>query len=323
MSPTATGVPVIDISGLTGAGRADIVMALTHAHRSIGFSQIIGHGIPAETIEALLAASRAFQALPLERRREVALDRLHRGFIEIDTSVDRHSSIETATRPNQSESFMVMREAGPDDPEVLAGTLLAGPNQWPDLPGFRAAVEDYQRRVETVATDVLAALAEGLGDDGTLVGAFDRPTTWLRLLHYPPVAPNAPGDLYGSAPHVDYGGVTLLAHDGTPGLEVLIDGRWTAVEPVEGAIVVNCGQMLERASNGRLLPTAHRVHNRGGTDRWSAAFFLDPHVDTMIAPVPCCVDETDPPRFEPVVFGDVVRAELGASFELHAGLIER
>jgi isopenicillin N synthase-like dioxygenase len=143
------------------------------------------------------------------------------------------------------------------------------------------------------------------------------------LLHYPPVAPNAPGDLYGSAPHVDYGGVTLLTHDGTPGLEVLIDGRWTAVEPVEGAIVVNCGQMLERASNGRLLPTAHRVHNRGGTDRWSAAFFLDPHVDTMIAPVPCCVDETDPPRFEPVVFGDVVRAELSASFEHHAGLIGR
>ena len=117
--------------------------------------------------------------------------------------------------------------------------------------------------------------------------------------------------------------MTLLTHDGTPGLEVLIDGRWTAVEPVEGAIVVNCGQMLERASNGRLLPTAHRVHNRGGTERWSAAFFLDPHVDTVIAPVPCCVDETDPPRFEPVVFGDVVRAELSASFELHAGLIER
>ena len=323
MSPTATGVPVIDISGLRGAGRSEIVGALARAHRTVGFSQILGHGIPGEALDALFDASRTFEALPLKERRQLALDHLHRGFIEIDTSVDRHSSIETATRPNQSESFMVMREAGPDDPEVVAGTLLAGPNQWPDLPGFRAAVEHYQRCVEAVATDVLAALAEGLGDDGALLSAFDRPTTWLRLLHYPPVAPNAPGDLYGSAPHVDYGGVTLLTHDGTPGLEVLIDGRWTAVEPVEGAIVVNCGQMLERASNGRLLPTAHRVHNRGGTERWSAAFFLDPHVDTVIAPVPCCVDETDPPRFEPVVFGDVVRAELGASFELHAGLIDR
>jgi len=323
MSPTATGVPVIDLSALRGAGRAEAVADLTRAHRAVGFSQIVGHGIPGEALDALFDASRAFQALPLEQRRKVALNHLHRGFIEIDTSVDRHSSIETATRPNQSESFMVMREAGPDDPDVLAGALLAGPNQWPDLPGFRAAVEDYQRRVETLAIDVLTALAEGLGDDGTLVGAFDRPTTWLRLLHYPPVAPNAPGDLYGSAPHVDYGGVTLLAHDGTPGLEVLIDDQWVAVEPIEGALVVNCGQMLERATNGRLLPTAHRVHNRGGSDRWSAAFFLDPHVDMVITPVPCCVDETDPSRFAPVVFGDVVRAELGASFELHTALNHR
>jgi len=155
MSPTATGVPVIDISGLRGAGRSEIVGALTRAHRALGFSQIVEHGIPGEVLDALFDASRAFQALPLKKRRQLALDHLHRGFIEIDTSVDRHSSIETATRPNQSESFMVMREAGPDDPEVVAGTLLAGPNQWPDLPGFRAAVEHYQRCVEAVATDVL------------------------------------------------------------------------------------------------------------------------------------------------------------------------
>jgi len=151
MSPTATGVPVIDISDLRGAGRAEVVAALTRAHRAVGFSQIVGHGIPREALDALFDASRAFQALPLEQRREVALNHLHRGFIEIDTSVDRHSSIETATRPNQSESFMVMREAGPDDPDVLAGALLAGPNQWPDLPEFRAAVEHYQRCVKTVA----------------------------------------------------------------------------------------------------------------------------------------------------------------------------
>ena len=314
---------MIDVSGLEGPDRPRIVERLVEAHTTLGFSQIVGHGVPRVVTEALFEVSRGFHSLPIERKRSVALDRLHRGFIEIDTSTDRHSSVETATRPNQSESFMVMREAGPDDPDVLAGALLAGPNQWPDLPGFREAVESYQQQIEPVARGIVAALAEGIGDNGTIIADFERPTTWLRLLHYPPVAPNAPGDLYGSAPHVDYGGVTLLAHDGTPGLEVLIDGRWTAVEPVEGAIVVNCGQMLERASNGRLLPTAHRVHNRGGTDRWSAAFFLDPHVDTMIAPVPCCVDETDPPRFESVVFGDVVRAELSASFEHHAGLIER
>ena len=66
MSPTATGVPVIDISGLRGAGRSEIVGALARAHRTVGFSQILGHGIPDEALDALFDASRTFQALPLK-----------------------------------------------------------------------------------------------------------------------------------------------------------------------------------------------------------------------------------------------------------------
>ena len=179
MSPTATGVPVIDISGLRGAGRSEIVGALARAHRTVGFSQILGHGIPGEALDALFDASRTFQALPLKERRQLALDHLHRGFIEIDTSVDRHSSIETATRPNQSESFMVMREAGPDDPEVVAGTLLAGPNQWPDLPGFRAAYDAYEPGSTFKVFTAAALLENGLVRTDSWFDCENR--TWRYL----------------------------------------------------------------------------------------------------------------------------------------------
>ena len=314
-------IAVIDVSGLGGAHHQHVVERLVEAHTTLGFSQITGHGVPSAVTEALFDASRRFHSLPIERKRMVALDHLHRGFIEIDTSIDRHSSIETATRANQSESFIVMREARHDDPDVIAGALLAGPNQWPDLPGFRESIEAYQHQIEPVARAIVAALAEGIGDDRSIVADFDRPTTWLRMLHYPPVAADAPPDLYGSAPHIDYGGITLLAQDAVGGLEILGPDGWLGVDPVPGALVVNCGQMLERMSNGRLLPTAHRVHNRGGRERWSAAYFFDPHVDTVVAPAPCAVDDTHPPRFEPIVFADVIRAELGASFESHADLL--
>lgn len=314
---------MIDVSGLYGPDHPSIVERLVEAHTTLGFSQIVGHGVPPAVTDALFEVSRGFHFLPIERKRSVALDRLHRGFIEIDTSTDRHSSVETATRPNQSESFMVMREAGPNDPDVLAGALLAGPNQWPDLPGFREAVEQYQHEIEPVARAIVAALAEGIGDNGAIIADFERPTTWLRLLHYPPVAPDAPVNLYGSAPHVDYGGVTLLAQDTVGGLEIRGPGGWLGVEPVPGALVVNCGQMLERMSNGRLLPTAHRVHNRGGLERWSAAYFFDPHVNTTVTPAAFAIDDAHPPRFEPVLFADVIRAELGASFESHADLVRK
>ncbi len=107
-------IDVIDVSGLEGPDRPRIVERLVEAHTTLGFSQIVGHGVPRAVTEALFEVSRRF--LPIERKRSVALDRLHRGFIEIDTSTDRHSSVETATRPNQSESFIVMREAGPTTP---------------------------------------------------------------------------------------------------------------------------------------------------------------------------------------------------------------
>ena len=58
MSLAAPDVPVIDISDLHGAGRPEIVGVLTRAHRTVGFSQILGHGIPGKALDALFDASR-------------------------------------------------------------------------------------------------------------------------------------------------------------------------------------------------------------------------------------------------------------------------
>ena len=70
-----------------------------------------------------------------------------------------------------------------------------------------------------------------LGEPGPPPGSFDRPTTWLRLLHYPP-QPVEDG-LYGSAPHVDFGAITVLAQDDIGGLQVQSpNGGWIDVEPL-------------------------------------------------------------------------------------------
>lgn len=307
-------IPVIDLS------HDDVVEQFRAAYSEVGFAYLTGHGVPQVLIDDVFAAAVEFHALPLVTKMEIELNELHRGFIPINTSTDRKSTLANVRKPNQSESFMMMREAGTDDPDVLAGAYLAGANQWPALPGFRDAVVAYEQAMVQLARRLVDLIAVVL-DDSALVmtSSFENPTTWLRLLHYPSQLATAPDDLYGSAPHTDFGFITLLAQDDVGGLQVQSpDGAWIEAPPRDGTFVMNVGQMLHQWSNGVLRATPHRVINRSGRERYSVPFFFDPNVATEIGPLPSCINAANPPRFQPLVFGEYLRAELAAGYQRHA-----
>lgn len=151
-----------------------------------------------------------------------------------------------------------------------------------------------------------------------LLPSFERPTTWLRLLYYPPTDPFEGDDLYGSAPHCDFGCLTILAQDDTGGLQVQTPvGAWVDVPRIPGMFVMNSGDMLHRWSNGRLLSTPHRVINRSGKARYSCPFFFDPNVSTEITPLKSCISLDNPTRFDPLIFGEFLRGELEAAYKKH------
>ncbi|MEQ1874384.1 MAG: 2OG-Fe(II) oxygenase family protein [Ilumatobacteraceae bacterium] len=307
-------IPVIDLS------QADVVERFRTAYSEVGFAYLTGHGVSQTLIDGVFSAAHKFHALPLATKMEIELNELHRGFIPINTSTDRKSTLANVRKPNQSESFMMMREAGADDPDVLAGAYLAGANQWPALPGFRDSVVAYERVMVQLAERLVDIIAVVLDDsDRVIPRSFERPTTWLRLLHYPAQPSTAPDDLYGSAPHTDFGFITLLAQDDVGGLQVQSpDGAWIDAPPREGTFVMNVGQMLHQWSNGVLRATPHRVINRSGRERYSVPFFFDPNVATEIAPLPSCIEPQTPARFEPLIFGDYLRAELRAGYQRHS-----
>lgn len=307
-------IPVIDLA------RADVVDEFRTAYSEVGFAYLTGHGIPQQLVDDVFAAATAFHALPLATKMQIELNEIHRGFIPINTSTDRKSTLANVRKPNQSESFMMMREAGPHDPDVIAGAYLAGANQWPTLPGFRETVVAYEQAMLQLAQRVTHVVADVLDDrDRVMPRSFERPTTWLRLLHYPSQPPTAPDDVYGSAPHTDFGFITLLAQDDVGGLQVQSpDGAWIDAPPRPGTFVMNVGQMLHQWSNGVLRATPHRVINRSGRERYSVPFFFDPNVATVIAPLPSCVNADQAQRFEPVVFGEYLRVELRAGYQRHA-----
>lgn len=310
-------IPMIDVSDLD-AGCERLDARILSAYANHGFAYVTGHWIAPDLIHGVFEASRRFHALPLAKKMAVALDRNHRGFIPIDTSTDRNSTLAEVTKPNQSESFMMMREAGPDDPDVRAGVFLAGSNQWPELEGFRAAATAYHDALAGFSMRIMGAMLRSVGADPAEASPmFRRPTTWLRLLHYPP-RPDAPGDLYGSAPHTDFGAITVLAQDDIGGLQVMTpDGDWIDAPPVPGTFVLNVGDMLHRMTHGALRSTPHRVVNRTGSERYSCPFFFDPSAASVVGPLGSVPEHLRQETFQPVHFGDFLRRELGASYDQH------
>ena len=318
---TTNRLPIIDLQDFAfdAAGAERLAGELDRVFSDIGFCYIANTGVPAALIDGVFAASARFHALPRVAKEAIAINDFHRGYMAPKTSLIVTSSVDKVTKPNNSESFMLMHEVAPDDPEW--GAPLQGPNQWPsDLPGFREAVAAYDAALQAMARRFTHLIARALGmAPPALDPYFERPTTYLRLLHYPSQGPNAADDEFGSAPHTDYGYITVLLQDSVGGLEVRRkDGTWLPATPVPGTFVVNVGDMLSRWTNGRWQSTPHRVKNRSTVDRYSVPYFFDPAMSKTIACLPSCLAAGEAPKFEPVLYGDYVMERLNKNYAYRA-----
>ncbi|MDT5336602.1 MAG: hypothetical protein QOD90_2107, partial [Mycobacterium sp.] len=186
--------------------------------------------------------------------------------------------------PDLKEAFDTALDLPADDPDYLAGNPMLGPNTWPDLPGFAAAVTDYYEAVLEVGQLLLRAFAVALGEDPDVFSRHATKTpSQLRLVHYP-YNPDARDGL-GIGAHTDYECFTLLKPT-APGLEVLNGaGEWIDVPPVPGTFVVNIGDLLELWTNGTFVATSHRVR-RVVEERYSFPLFFNVDYDTEVRPLP-------------------------------------
>jgi isopenicillin N synthase-like dioxygenase len=310
-------LPVIDLGGLCGENDSEIAIGLSldDAFREIGFCYIANTGVDPALVAAVFEASRRFHALPMQMKRAVAMNAFHRGYMEPKSSLIETSSVARVTQPNDSESFMLMHEVRPD--EARYGTPLNGPNLWPpDLADFREPVQAYDRAMHDFCQRLLRPLARALGlSRDAFDQFFQRPTTFLRLLHYPPQAANAPEDAFGSAPHTDYGFITILAQDGVGGLEVRTSGGdWIAAPPIADTFVVNVADMLARWTNDRWRSTPHRVRNVSGVDRYSCPYFFDMDLECTVACLDSCHGADNPPRYDPVRYGNYLIERLDRNY---------
>lgn len=279
-------VPIVDVSALGGAdsaAEARAVEALRRAAAQTGFFHIVGHGIAPAVTERLQATAKAFfnQPLAVKRASYIGNSSNHRGYVPEGEEV-----LMAGTR-DKKEAFDLAFDLPAT--AVPAGHPMLGPNQWPDLPGFREDVMAYYAAVFGVGRRLLRGFALALGKPAD---SFDHliqsPPSQLRLIHYPyqPDAADAPG----IGAHTDYECFTLLLATG-PGLEVMNQaGEWIDAPPVAGGLVVNIGDMMEFWSAGAFVATSHRVR-KVAQERWSFPLFFALDYDVELRPLGSTADQ--------------------------------
>jgi isopenicillin N synthase-like dioxygenase len=252
--------------------------ALRDAAHRFGFFYLIGHGVPASRFAEVLGLARRFFDLPAAAKDEMS---------QLKSPQFRGYSRLGGELTNGAVDWREQIDIGPESEAIVDAQgywRLQGPNLWPTaLPELRPAFEGWSTAVAAVGLRLLAHWAVSLGAQQNLFDAAfaDSPATLIKVVRYPGTAETT----QGVGAHKDSGVLTLLVLEpGSTGLQVeSTPDQWIDVPPIEGAFVVNTGELLEVATGGYLRATRHRVLAPApGSDRVSIPFFLNPALDAQV-----------------------------------------
>lgn len=316
---TPDSIPVIDLgSSLAGSptGRASAAHEVHKAARETGFFYVANHGVDQGLIDSAFSETRRFFALPAEDK--LALSQIPgtaRGYERLEGQM-----LDTGSPADLKEGYTFSSDASEELRRVNANLPEGAPNQWPvALPTFRENMLRYYDAALALGRHVMHLIALSLDLPETFFDeAYRFANPALRIHRYPPHPKEAAFNQLGAGAHTDWGVITILAQDGSGGLEVQnAAGDWLRATPIPGTFIVNLGDMLARWSNDLYQSTMHRVlNNASNTDRYSMALFYNAHYGTRVECLPTCLSDGEPPRYEPCTAGEYIQGRRLAALGL-------
>ncbi|MFV8816424.1 isopenicillin N synthase family dioxygenase [Haliea sp. E17] len=300
-------IPLIDLSDFDRR-EDEIADQLWQAAVEVGFFQLDNHGIPLEMINRAFDASADFFARDESFKAQFPLREGQNVGWEFQAQV--RPSVGIADR---KESYQI--------------TLPRMDGLWPDasdLPVFKTDTLALERRAWELGMRVLSCFALKLGFDREFfTRAHDREQpdyqSTLRLLHYLPLEEGVevPANVWRAGAHTDFDCLTMVFQKtGQGGLQVCAgkdaatSQAWAPVEPRDGIITCNIGDMLMRWSDDRLKSTLHRVRmprpGEAGHSRYSMAFFCQANSRAVI--------QGPGKVYEPITAEDYLKMRLQANF---------
>lgn len=258
--------------------------SVADAATDVGFMTVHNTPISGNSVTELIELYREFFKLPAVQKSEYDMAKTgsNRGW-----GAAGSEQVDPDANPDYKQVFDIGSILPDGAPDSAKGLLCYAPNIWPDAPkGFAEALRSYYYASTDFALDLLCAVAAAVGEDPEYFrDQFSYPMSLVRGNFYPE-RPEWAGDKdFGIATHTDYGCLTLLATDGSPGLEVRKrSGGWIPVSAPPGEFVINYGEMLEFWTAGKVKATPHRVV---GTlaERISIPLFFNPNHDANVAPL--------------------------------------
>ncbi len=281
-------VPELSLKAFTHGApseRQDFIDALIEGFQYFGFIILKDHAVSRDLLKRAYAQSKAFFDLPVDEKRRFARGGDgQRGYTPFGKE---HAK--TSTVGDLKEFWHVGREFPPSSP--LAE--IYPPNVWPEQPAeFRATFLALYDALEDAGFAMLEALAPSLGvPDDYFRKMATNGNSILRLLHYPPVSPDADPNAVRAAAHEDINLITILVAAEGGGLELLDrDGQWLAIDTDPENLIVDAGDMLARVTNDVIPATTHRVVNPKGPNvsRYSMPYFMHPHSEAALECIPSC-----------------------------------
>jgi len=305
-------IPTLDISQFDSAPDT-FARDFGSAYQEWGFAGITGHNIPPSAVADAMQAAQWLFNLPLSTKQQYQQQSSWaRGYVPFGLEKAKGSA-----HSDLKEFYHLGREHGSSE--------SLGANIWPSNNGlesesnkadeFKLAFSTLYRALDQLSLKILSAAALSLGlDKDFFTPRVTHGEALLRILHYPPIADaNVPN--VRAAAHEDINLITLLVGSEQEGLEVLSRrGEWVPISMIEGTVICNVGDMMQRLTNGKLPSTTHRVVNPKGEkarqSRYSIPFFVHPEPNMPLTCLPQCVTANNPKKFEDISAGDYHRQRL-------------
>ncbi|KAL4732233.1 hypothetical protein ACLX1H_001243 [Fusarium chlamydosporum] len=329
---TASEIPIIDVSSIFSPSldeRKTVARKIHEAACHNGFFYIKNHGISSGVIEQAYSACLSFfrQEMDVKKRTNANNpESLNNGYRPPDTQrlnategIDLRESYAIGYDPYMDPSV-----TNPNDiPAEAAQHYAPEGHPWvqtEDVPHFKEAMTSYFQECLKLARSLTRAfalsleLAEDFFDD-----KVKYPEASLNLNYYPPL--EVDGQMQDSedsssrvsiGSHTDWELFTILWQDSVGGLQVLTkNGQWIYAPPIEGTLVVNVADYMQRMTNDKYVSAVHRARNLSGKERASIPFFWGFGLNESCGVLDSCLEEGEEKKYEEIRCLDWMNVRTG------------
>lgn len=300
---TVDDIPVIDLAAYflepNEHNLTLVAEQLRFACENVGFFSIVGHQVPSQLIANQFSQIKAFHHLPIDLKTSIEMDQQHWPIGGVGYLPFKNKKLPSRDNGNRNEAFLLK----------IDHRITMAHNQWlanDVLANFRSSSQAYAQAMVELGKCLLPIFAQALGVSADFFDeAFKQPHFRLRMTHYPSVEHSAiTKHEFGIAPHVDTSFCTILVQD-QPGLSIYSEQRdkWLDVPIIDGAFIVNTGELLRQWSNDKFLSVKHFVHsNTTGVSRYSIPFFFNANSDYMMSCIPTCCGPDNPAKYPSISY---------------------